>query len=211
MEKMTESIQETRMREAMEPLGEILGNLQIVIKQGTFSQIFAIVLISGIGGITFKEEAHFITKRIFLFALLLILLAVLAYFEWQNIKKIKSAYQRIEKEPYETKSDLIRSKEIIENILSVLYPKYANLFAFFIGFNAPFIFLRDYLFSGENNLAFSLSRFWENPIFILVTCVTFGLLMVWASLKNTKKQKDEQYLQQLVQLQWIIDNYDKPS
>ena len=82
---------------------------------------------------------------------------------------------------------------------------------FFVGFNSPFIFLKEHLKGVDDYFAFSFSNFWESPLFIFIISISCGVMMMWVMKRNTENAKSEQYLQPLERLQWIIDNYDKPN
>lgn len=208
---MTETIQETRMREAMEPLGEILGSLQLILKQKTSSVFSIFIILIIVAGISFGDDKLSLTKGIFLFASILIFLLILSYFEFKRFRKIEKAYKEIETDPYESKNDLLRAQKVANGLIPVIYPKYSHWIGLIVGFNLPFTFLKDNLKNADNYLSFSVSRFWESPLFVFIVSISFGLLMVWVVKRNTEKTKSEQYLQPLERLQWIIDNYDKPN
>lgn len=208
---MTETIQETRMREAMEPLGEILGSLQLILKQKTASVFLLIICMIGLGGLAFGESGFSQDRKIIISTFSLIILLISSYFEFKRFRKIEKAYSKIETEPYEFKSDLIRAKETVSSLIPSIYPKYSNWVGFFAGFNLPFIFLKEYLKEADDYFTFSISRFWESPIFIFSAGISCGVVVMWLSKRSSEKTKSEQYFQPLERLQWIIDNYDKPN
>jgi hypothetical protein len=208
---MTETIQETRMREAMEPLGEILGSLQLARRQEKANIFAFLALIVFVGSIVFTKNDSPLEKRILIFVAALLMLAAVAYIEYKRFRHIKSVYKAIEQEPYETKNDLIRSKILIEDLLPKLYPKNYYILGFGFGFIVPFNLLNDFLNPEDVFTTNSHTRFWESPYFIVPFCILFGIGFAWITYKNYLKQKQEHYLQHIEQLQWFIDHYDTPN
>lgn len=62
---MTETIQETRMSEAMEPLGEILGSLQELSKNGGAGSLLLSMCFMILSFSSFLGKLSFTTKIIF--------------------------------------------------------------------------------------------------------------------------------------------------